>query len=182
MTMIRSKTAISLFTAMAALALALPLSALWHDDEDDCPDGCSHDDQQLSIRCMTLHPTLKAMEQLEKSHKLWKEDRAAKGAAVSERAAGSVTIPVWFHVINQGSGLSNGDLPQSQIDAQIKVLNDSYSGATGGAATPFKFQLVGVTRTTNSSWFHMGIGTAAEAGAKAALKVGGADTLNIYSA
>ena len=97
-------------------------------------------------------------------------------------APGSVTIPVWFHVINNGSLPTNGNVPDAQIDAQIQVLNESYSGGTGGADTPFRFQLVGVTRTTNASWYTMGHGSTAEKQAKAALRVGGATTLNIYSA
>src|SRR6185436_9452828 len=89
----------------------------------------------------------------------------ARGGAqgVTDRAPGSVTVQVWFHVINKGSGISNGDIPQSQIDAQIQVLNNAYSGATGGTNTPFRFVLAGVTRTTNASWFTMSPGSAAEA-------------------
>src|SRR5262245_36463330 len=30
-------------------------------------------------------------------------------------APGSITIPVHFHVINQGSGIANGDVPDSQL-------------------------------------------------------------------
>lgn len=92
------------------------------------------------------------------------------------RAAGSVTVPVVFHVINKGSGIANGDIPQSQIDDQIAVLNAAY------AATPFRFQLVSVDRTTNSSWFKMTNGSSAEKAAKTALHTGGPETLNLYSA
>ena len=104
-----------------------------------------------------------------------------RGGGDWERNPGSVTVQVWFHVINRGSGISNGDIPQSQINAQIQVLNDAYSGVTGGTNTPFRFVLAGVTRTTNLSWYTMGPGSAAEAAAKSALRVGNATTLNIYS-
>ncbi|MBC7911478.1 MAG: zinc metalloprotease [Pyrinomonadaceae bacterium] len=103
-------------------------------------------------------------------------------SAEDERPGGSVTVSVYWHVINRGSGISNGDIPQSQIDSQINVLNNAFSSATGGFNTPFRFVLAGVTRTTNSTWFTMGSGSSAEAQAKAALRVGGANTLNIYSA
>jgi hypothetical protein len=103
------------------------------------------------------------------------------GDHADERNPGSVTVQVWFHVIRRGTGISNGDIPQSQIDAQIAVLNDSNSGATGGTNTPFRFVLAGVTRTTNTTWYTMGPGSAAEAAAKSALRVGNATTLNIYS-
>ncbi len=91
-------------------------------------------------------------------------------------------IPVYFHVINNGSGMANGDVPQSLIDAQIAVLNEAYAGNTGGAVTPFSFKLVSVDRTTNSSWYTMGAGSTAEKQAKAALRQGGANALNLYSA
>ena len=98
-----------------------------------------------------------------------------------DRGPGSVTVQVWFHVIRRGTGVSNGDIPQSQIDSQIQVLNNAFSGATGGTNTPFRFVLAGVTRTTNTSWYTMSDGSSAEAQAKAALRQGNAATLNIYS-
>ncbi len=100
----------------------------------------------------------------------------------TERAAGSVTVQVWWHVIRKGSGTSNGDIPQSQIDASISVLNNAYNGTTGGFNTPFRFVLAGVTRTTNTSWYTMSPGSSAESQAKNALRVGDAKVLNIYSA
>lgn len=108
--------------------------------------------------------------------------KAEQRGGAEERAGGSVTVSVYFHVIRRGTGISNGDIPQSWIDAQINVLNNSYSSATGGFNTPFRFVLAGVTRTTNSSWFNMLPGSAAETQAKNALRVGGANVLNFYTA
>ena len=92
-----------------------------------------------------------------------------------------VTVPVWFHVISNGS---QGNLTSQQINQQIAVLNNAYDGgAVGGTATRFTFVLAGVTRTSdNSSWFNMGYNSAAEDQAKQALREGGPGTLNIYSA
>jgi len=59
-------------------------------------------------------------------------------------------------------------------------LNRSYSGATGGADTGFAFELAGVTRTTNADWFHMH-SQGQDRKMKEALKVGGLDTLNMYT-
>jgi Pregnancy-associated plasma protein-A len=84
-------------------------------------------------------------------------------------------VPVYWHVINDGAGLANGDIPDSQITAQIDVLNAAY------AAYGFSFQLVSTDRTTNSSWYTAGPGTTAEKEMKAALRQGTADDLNIYS-
>ncbi len=90
-------------------------------------------------------------------------------------ATGGV-IDVYFHVIRRGTGISNGDIPQSQIDAQMNVLNAAYAG------TGWSFRLVSVDRTTNASWYTMGQGTRAERDAKRALRKGTADDLNIYTA
>jgi Pregnancy-associated plasma protein-A len=95
---------------------------------------------------------------------------------------GSVTIPTFVHVIRKGTGASNGDVPDSQIQSQISVLNEAYRGNTGGAATSFVFRLDGVDRTTNTSWYGVTPGSSAERQMKQALRQGGAETLNIYLA
>jgi hypothetical protein len=88
----------------------------------------------------------------------------------------SVQVPVYFHVINRGKGVENGDISGKMINDQISVLNNSF------ASTGFQFQLVEVTRTTNPEWFEMMPGTEAELAAKTALRRGGAESLNIYTA
>ena len=66
------------------------------------------------------------------------------------------------------------------IQAQMRVLNDSFSGATAGAATAFRFELAEVTRTTNTDWFNMDYQSIVERRAKTELRRGGANALNIY--
>jgi Pregnancy-associated plasma protein-A len=119
-------------------------------------------------RCSTRHVTDFEQHLHAASHETWMSSRAASGSIVAERPVGSVAVP----------GAANGDVPDSQISAQIQVLNAAYS-ATG---SPFFFQLAGVTRTTNASWYTMTPGTAAESQAKNALRTGGAGTLNLYTA
>jgi hypothetical protein len=97
------------------------------------------------------------------------------------RKSGSVTVPVYFHVVNKGKGIENGDVPIAMLRAQVDVLNAAYSGATGGANTPYRFVLAGVDRTTNLSWFNAGIATKAEREMKIALHVGNAGVLNFYT-
>lgn len=97
------------------------------------------------------------------------------------RKSGAVTIPVYFHVVNKGKGIANGDVPMTMLRAQVDVLNQSYSGATGGANTPYRFVLAGVDRTTNLAWFNAGPDTAAEREMKTALHVGSAGVLNFYT-
>lgn len=84
-------------------------------------------------------------------------------------------INVYFHVINRGIGLANGDVPDSQIAAQLDLLNIAF------ASTGWSFILVGTDRTTNAFWFTMSPGSTSEAQAKAALRLGSADDLNIYT-
>lgn len=88
---------------------------------------------------------------------------------------GSIAVPVYFHVVNRGPGLENGDVPDSMIEAQIAVLNDAYR------TTPFRFELVEVDRTTNAEWYAMTFGTAASRACKAAMRRGESEALNLYA-
>jgi hypothetical protein len=90
----------------------------------------------------------------------------------------SATIPVYFHVVTDGS---IGRLTSTQISAQIAVLNNTFSGGEGGADTGFSFRLAGVTRTNNADWFYAGPGGTDEHSMKAALHQGGTNALNLYS-
>ena len=85
-------------------------------------------------------------------------------------------INVYVHVIRQGSGINNGDVPDSQIAAQMAVLNNAF-GSWG-----WSFNRVSTDRTTNATWYTMGPGSQAERDAKTALRRGTADDLNIYTA
>jgi pregnancy-associated plasma protein-A len=107
--------------------------------------------------------------------------KAAADAAARTTTGAAVTIPVWFHVIRKDLTVEGGNIPDSWITAQMDVLNDSYAGKTGGAKTGFQFSLAGVTRTTSSSWFNL-TGYGQERNMKEALKVGGPETLNVYTA
>jgi hypothetical protein len=84
------------------------------------------------------------------------------------------TIAVYVHVITSSSG--GGNLANSQIASQINVLNAAY------ASTGWQFQLVRTDWTVNDTWYAMGPGTTAEAQAKAALHLGSAGDLNLYTA
>lgn len=132
-------------------------------------------DDILSHRCMTVAPEKIDRQRIDDDLTAFLRMKSARNLS-THRTTGSVTIPVWFHVINKGAGLANGDIPQSQIDTQIAVLNSAY------ASTPFRFQLAGIDRTTNATWYSMAPGTTAETQAKKALRKGGPETLNLYSA
>ena len=85
----------------------------------------------------------------------------------------SATIPVAFHVITCGA---EGNVPQSQIDAQIRELNRAYRG------TGFSFRLASVDRTDDCQWFNNLTGPGVEKKAKQALAIDPAHRLNVYSA
>ncbi|HEU4887963.1 MAG TPA: zinc metalloprotease [Thermoanaerobaculia bacterium] len=92
--------------------------------------------------------------------------------------ATTVTIGVYVHVITSASGA--GNISDTVIANQIRVLNDSYSGLTGGYNTKFRFALISTDRTANNTYFTAGYGTAAETAMKTALHKGTAKDLNMY--
>jgi hypothetical protein len=105
------------------------------------------------------------------------EDEIAEYMATHPDEARNVTggtINVYWHVINNGTSLSQGNLPDTQIASQINVLNAAYS------PWGWQFNLVSTDRTTNSSWYTCTGGTC-ETQMKNALRQGTADDLNIYS-
>jgi hypothetical protein len=132
-------------------------------------------------RCATRHVDDIEAEEVEKATRKTANQRGGSGGQgtsdVNELAAPAAptTLTVYFHVINKGSGVSNGDVPTSQINDQINVLNSAYAG------TGFSFTLGSVDRTTNATWYTAGPGPQAEAQMKLALRQGGKNALNIYS-
>jgi hypothetical protein len=118
--------------------------------------------------CVTVHPSAEQQVVLEK------EFQSLRGVSAMALPIGSVTIPTYAHVINKGSTVADGNIPDSMIADQMAVLNAAY------ANTPFKFTLVSTSRTTNSTWYTAGHGTTAESQMKTALRQGSADDLNMY--
>lgn len=125
------------------------------------------------VRCSTPTPTDTIIQQVEAAND------AFKTRATSYQLSSIVNVKVYFHVIQSGSGA--GDVSQTQINNQIKVLNDSYSGATGGGDTKIRFVLAGIDRTKNDSWYTATLDTSAEAAMKSALRKGTKSDLNFYT-
>lgn len=98
----------------------------------------------------------------------------AKGKAP---ASFQVAVPVWFHVMTDGA---EGALSDMDIQRQLQVLNNAYSGRAGGASTGFSFALAGITRTDDASWYAVQ-GGGAEHEMKRAMKRGDDGTLNVYT-
>ena len=127
--------------------------------------------EQLSIRCATTEPNEVERGRIDQEVRNVRAQRLSANLFFT-----SATVNVYVHVINRGSGSENGDIPTAMITDQIQVLNQAFAG------TGFSFDLVGITRTTNVEWFTMSPGSAEEQEAKAALRVGTAADLNIYTA
>jgi hypothetical protein len=65
-------------------------------------------------------------------------------------------IPIVFHVIRKTDG--TGNIPDTRIYSQVRALNEDYRARAGtlGAAgfdSHIQFELAGITRTTNDTWF-----------------------------
>lgn len=163
-----------LFAAVLGLGLAFPSVA--QDVEKSGTgfelNGHSWIDQQAFVdsgaRCAAQHPDAIDMARIDAALAHW----VAENGDFSTREA-AVTIPVYFHVITNGSA---GYLSSQDVAAQMNVLNDAY------AALGVSFNLVSTDYTNNATWFTMGYGTTAESQAKNALRQGTASALNVYTA
>lgn len=105
-----------------------------------------------------------------------------RAAAEAEAGTVDVSVSVAFHVIRAGRALEQGNIPGTWIRKQMRVLNRSFIGTTGGADTGFTLTLLSVDRTTNADWYDLSYGGRDEKAMKTALRVGGPETLNIYTA
>lgn len=121
--------------------------------------------------CATDHNPVK-INKMEQDFATRVEEAEKLGAAAANVTGG--TINVYFHVIRRGTGVSNGDVTTTMINNQINVLNNAF------ASWGWSFNLVTVTRTTNSTWYTKCYGSS-ENQMKNALRQGTADDLNIYS-
>ncbi len=167
---ISSKIWSAVLLGMAAGVLGACEGDISTGDEEDLPPGAIY-----NRGCVTPTPTDAEMQAIND----YLVDRFGD-AALAPAPAGTITIPVAFHVITNSSGA--GNVTDARITQQIGVLNDAYGGSTGGFATAFQFTLTSTDRTANNTWYTMGYNSSAEHNAKAALRVGGPETLNVYTA
>ncbi|HEX8335259.1 MAG TPA: zinc metalloprotease [Pyrinomonadaceae bacterium] len=165
--------------SLAALVATLAIGSSRAQNPSDAAVDNANDNAAF-LKCGTREPEEHEKKLIENNSRRMRELRTASDPSSSlERTAGSVTINVYFHVITNRK--NQGNISQAMIDNQIKVLNDAYAGATGGANTPFRFQLFSVSRTQNDQWFGAVIGSRAERQMKNALHQGTAKDLNFYT-
>lgn len=90
-----------------------------------------------------------------------------------------LTIPVVFHVIYHPGG--EGNIPDQRIYDQLTALNEDFRAmpetpGANGSDTRIQFELAGITRTADESWFN----DEDETAYKSALAWNPAEYLNIY--
>ncbi|TEB11083.1 zincin [Coprinellus micaceus] len=101
---------------------------------------------------------------------------ASKTAPKFKSLKASAAIEVYWHVVSKNSSVAGGNILDSQIAAQITILNEAYS------TTGLSFSLAGVDRVVNATWFNkVTDGTREQTEMKRALRKGGAYDLNVYS-
>jgi len=160
---------------IVALSLVLTLGAF----AQDRGRAAFNPRLDLTRGCATPHPSEREAEAVEAHAQELAASLNRDGRFNASADATTVTINVYFHVITNTSG--QGAVSDTQIANQIRVLNDSYSGLTGGVNTKFRFVLAGVDRTVNNTWYAAGMSTQAESAMKSALRKGTARDLNFYT-
>lgn len=151
------------------------LGACMLADDDNACTGLDRLAQAGVGRRCGVHPTAAAVSAMEQDL----TDRLAiapQGPSAALPPTGSISISVAVHVLRSGTTLASGNVTDLTITNQITALNQAYF------LTPFRFTLLSIDRTTNAAWFTMGMGTTAEKQAKTALRVGGSNVLNLYTA
>ncbi|MCC6349618.1 MAG: T9SS type A sorting domain-containing protein [Candidatus Eisenbacteria bacterium] len=113
--------------------------------------------------CATPEPTVFETEAVQAALRRYIEDG---------RAGATGQIKIAWHVIYNGS---TGNIPQSQIDAQIAYMNARYAG------TGFSFVLASVDRTNKKAWWTMTPGSRAEKNAKNTLAIDPLHRFNVYT-
>ena len=94
----------------------------------------------------------------------------------------TVRIPVHAHVVD---GRRPSDAPgpeEPEIQRQIDVLNDAFSGGQSerAAVTPFRFHLLSYERVVRDRWHRAAPDSRAERRMKEALGAGAGDELDLY--
>ncbi|KAG6817591.1 hypothetical protein H0H93_007128 [Arthromyces matolae] len=122
--------------------------------------------EPISGRTCGSHPSDEAIAVVEKQFQNSKIEVADK----------SYNIKVYFHVISQDSSVDGGNIPDSQIEDQISVLNADYASAG------VKWTLAATDRTVNPAWANVVASSPEQTAMKNALRKGGAGDLNVYTA
>ena len=164
----------ALFLTFAAAGLAfsgiLGLKVPGAPNEEISDDKGGGDKADPTERVCPVLPTEEEVAAMEFD---FAERLADKKDSLEPEVNGGV-INVYFHVVNQGSGITNGDISTQMINNQMTVLSNAF------APWGWTFNLVSTDRTTNATWYNGCYGSS-ETPMKNALHQGTADDLNIYT-
>ncbi|KAG6864297.1 hypothetical protein C0991_010768 [Blastosporella zonata] len=104
------------------------------------------------------------------------QENQVGGSEKQNGASALRTIQVYWHVISADDTLAGGNLPASQIEEQISVMNKGY------ASIGIRWALKKTTHTVNPDWFsNVGPETDQQTAMKTQLRQGGSADLNVYS-
>jgi len=88
----------------------------------------------------------------------------------------TATLDVYFHVVYANQTYEGGYVPDSQIQDQIKVMNEDYN------STGISFNLVNISRIESEDMFlRVAPDSEQESGLKKVFRHGNASTLNVYT-
>jgi hypothetical protein len=159
------------FRTIFAFVFAMSVCAVGISDAQVRGSKDDRDDAKVRERYCPVQPTIEEFWAMEAD---FGQQRAMR-EMMFEPEVTDGTVSVYFHVINKGSGISNGDVSQQMINDQIDILNTAFAG------TGWSFVLVNTDRTTNAAWYDGCYSSTTEMQIKNALRQGSADDLNIYS-
>ncbi|KAJ8503165.1 hypothetical protein ONZ45_g11092 [Pleurotus djamor] len=98
------------------------------------------------------------------------------GVSLMGEGASNSDLNVYWHVVSKDDTLEGGNVPDSQIEEQMSVLNSAYTG------TGLTFNLVNVSRTVNEEWFNEASPySSLQTDMKNSLRVGGPADFNVYT-
>src|SRR5688572_265507 len=152
-------------------ALLIIACAIGFPGDAQLANSESGNNGQKYERYCPVHPS-------DEEQQLMEGDFAVKRKELERSSMADVTggtIDVYFHVINKGTGIANGDVTATMITDQINVLNNAY------AQWGWTFTLVATTRTTNATWYSNCDSASTESQMKSSLRQGTAEDLNIYT-
>lgn len=168
-------------------------SAVRADGRVVAPDGVVFDTHKAFVdagrRCNTRNADDLEIEEIDRQVASHRGNGRASGRGnvegLAPQAPGSITIPVYFHVVYRAD--NTGNIPEAWLDNQINAMNEHFAGQDtpayreAAANMSFRFVKAGVTRTQNDSWYAAGPGSSAQTAMKNSLHTGGATDLNFYT-
>ncbi len=157
---LRSSLAAVAMTLVLAVSVSGAAFAQKHSPFGDADKGAPG---QILERCSTPDLSKVQMDAMELALRRYTEE-------LGVQATGNIKV-AWHVIYNS----TEGNIPQSQIDAQIAYMNSRYAG------TGFTFSLASVDRTNNRQWFTMTPGTSKESNAKNALALDVPHRFNVYT-